>query len=156
MIGLEWVLATSQTGGIRMSEHQNERDRAFYWEWLLHEEDILTARSNFFLVAEAMFFAAVASLSPPGDIYIRFSVLVLCAAGFLVTLVWLYVNAKHLALTGEQIRIRIRGLDPRVDELRAYTGVWKVRSHHLIGYAVPILMLIVWACWGYAWLKSTG
>jgi len=120
----------------------------FYWDWLKHEENIFTNRSNFFLVAEAMFLAAYAALSTTKNKAEFMVVFSLCMAGFFITLVWLFVNAKHIINTGKQIREKLEDADERVKKIRDVKGIWRLRSLKLIGYIIPSILLVLWTMWG--------
>jgi len=136
-----------------MTKEEVEQERQFYWDWLKHEENIVTNRSNFFLVAEAMFVAAVATLWSQSENASQLATLSTCIAALLITSAWLFVNVKHIEHTGHKIREKLKELDPRVKEIRDYKGIWNLRAFKLIGYGVTGILLLLWIVWG-TWILS--
>ena len=78
-----------------MEEKQDVRDQANrLWEHGLHEDSVFNERQNYFLVAESMLLVAYATLLSAQQPKI-FIAKVIASFGVLLTLAWIYVNARQ-------------------------------------------------------------
>ena len=59
-------------------------EEEFFWDWLKHENNILTNRGSFFLIAESAFFAIIATNTSTTSIAPAW---LLYTTGLLITLV---------------------------------------------------------------------
>ncbi len=121
-------------------------DSIYYWDWLKHEDNLFTNRNNILLVAESMTFAAVATVQA-ADASTTHSVL-LVIAGLFITLIWLLASWKHLLSTDPPLKKKLREADPRRKEFDIARNKWW-SNHWLIGFILPLGLLIVWVLWLY-------
>lgn len=127
----------------------------FFWDRVKHEENLFTSRANFFLVGESMLLAAVAALfssdSAQGALFI------LCGVGAISTGIWMFVNYLQRKRTWNPARDSLKKLaaDNPNDtgiassfaamQIVSDTGrLRRLKSHVLMGYVVPVLLLIGW------------
>ncbi len=114
------------------------------WDWIKHEGNVFNARGNFFLVAESMLLVAVATLTASHEP--RAGLLLWTyIAGVFVTLVWLYVNGKHLR-TQAIIVLELEGLSKRYKQIKEETRScpWCIPNHTMMGIILPLGLLAVW------------
>lgn len=99
-------------------------DREYYWDWMKHEDNLFTNRNNLLLVAESMTFAAVATVQAGTAGHSTFGVL-LAAAGFFITLIWMFASLKYLVPTDPPLKRKLREIDPiRKDFDHARSNWW--------------------------------
>lgn len=120
-----------------------KEEEKFVWDWLKHENNILTNRGSFFLIAESVFFAIVAtntsttSIVPAGLLY---------TTGLLITYIWLLVNIKHIYVTHPLITKKLNTFEDhpwiKIKEYRK--KVWPLSNHKLLGIFLPSLFLLLW------------
>jgi hypothetical protein len=134
----------------------------FCWDRVKHEESLFTSRANFFLVGESMLLVGVATLltahHPPHN-----AIQVFCWVGLLSTGFWCLVNWLQRRLSWGPSRERLKalgereqapwnegadnGLAPSYARIRARAAArtfgW-VRSHVVMGYGIPVALLVAW------------
>ncbi len=110
------------------------------WEWALHEDHLFTNRVNFMLVAEAMLFAAFASLLAGNSPHIVV-LIAIGITGIIVTLVWLYTTAVQIFSTAKPIQTILKQVIPEYGDI-ARKRKWPI--HLVIGGVLPILLLCTW------------
>lgn len=122
-------------------------NREFNWDWVKHEDGIFTNRSNFFFVAEAMFFSGVAFIMAAGGVSSDVSSSMLprflsltCWAGVIITFFWLLVNMVYTFTTQRTIKNRLKELEPRWRE----SGKKCFSNHICIGIVLPALYAVFW------------
>src|SRR5205823_6591458 len=111
-------------------------DRTFYWEWFKHEENLFTNRGSFFLVAEAMLFAAVATMRSAIQNSSGLPLLVFDMLGIFVTIIWLGVNTLHHLRTRAQILTKLNKYEARRSQISGEGPTW-LKSHFWIGVILP-------------------
>lgn len=112
----------------------NEQD--FYWDWLKHENNTLSNRVNYFLVAHSMLLVAATADCQKWPF---------CLAGVITSIIWLLVNIKHVFRTHRLI----------VDKLRSVQHYWAASTENrgsglwsnnvLLGIFLPATVLLLWA-----------
>jgi hypothetical protein len=123
------------------TKHPNHiSDFEFYWDWVKHEDNLFTTRSNFFMVAESILFAGV-KLGP--NTAGAFSVFILYLFGVVVSSIWIwtcYIQGKG---TVSNIKKHLRDIEPRYanicNDRQIYAPV-----HKLMGFVLPLCFMGVW------------
>jgi hypothetical protein len=115
-------------------------DIDFAWHWLLHEDNLLASRVNFFLVAESMFLAAFATLLAADR---TSAALVVDLAGISVAVMWWHVARWSLRKTFWKLRAIVRTGKPLYDEVCAgrrsrFTG------HRVLTELLPLTTVATW------------
>jgi hypothetical protein len=77
------------------------------WEWQLHEDELLSNRANFMLVAESMFFTAFAALAINSKSLLP---IVLGISGLLLNVIWIKMTTIQLNHTTLYLRQGINEL----------------------------------------------
>lgn len=119
-------------------------DRAFYWDWAKHEENLFTNRGNFFLVGQSMLFAGVATLRAVS--HTASTVPVYCWLGVFLATVWILVNLLHHFNTRRPIRKELDRCEPRRAAIssKGINNSWVFKSYIWMGYVVPAGVLVTW------------
>jgi hypothetical protein len=117
-------------------------EKEFLWDWLKHENNILANRGSFFLIAESVLFAIIAgrfssTTSPlPWTLYV---------SGITITLVWLFVNLKHIYGTHQLIEDKLKTFkDHPWTKIQENRAKWPWSNHKLFGIFLPSLFLVLW------------
>lgn len=118
-------------------------DRAFYWDWFKHEENLFTNRGSFFLVGESMLFAAVATLRSVDQAKATSALPIFYVLGVFVTVIWLATSTFHHVRTRQKIIAKLDQLEPRRSGISS-TGGFYVKTHFWMGIMMPIGILITW------------
>ena len=109
-------------------------------ELLFHVNNVFHTRVNLLLVAESIFFAAIAALWKDGDRSVK---LVMCGLGIVLTvMLWiangaLYKRSNHL--TGELMKV-----DPVYLGYMNAVSVRKIPVTLMLAHALPAVSLIAW------------
>lgn len=116
-------------------------DRDFYFEWLKHEDNLFSNRSNFFILSESMLFAAVGfffseNLSSIG--------LLIPFTGIFISSVWIFISCKHLFTTERYVKEKLKEKEHRWKEISDRIKDKYPAVHELIGIYLPIGFIIVW------------
>jgi len=122
-------------------------DREFYWDWLKLEVNTLTARGNFFLVAESMLLLAVVRLWEVPDRQRDFPLWLLILGGLFLTTIWLVVNLKHVIRTIPEIQKHLSSIEPRWKSVVDSRSRWP-KNNRLLG--IFLLWVLVWVLSRYA------
>jgi len=125
----------------------------FLWDWLKHENNIFANRGSFFLIAESALFAIIATKSSTTTLAAQ---CVLFATGFLITLLWLLVNIKHIFGTHRLIGNKLKGKDHLWFKSREELAKWPWSNHKLLGIGLPALFLLLWTFLFVLYLFSLG
>ena len=110
-------------------------------ELLFHVNNVFHTRVNLLLVAESIFFAAIAALWKDGGTSVK---LVMCGLGVVLTvMLWiangaLYKRSNHL--TGELMKV-----DPIYLGYMNAVSVRKIPVTLMLAHALPAVSLIAWA-----------
>ena len=115
----------------------------FVWNWLLHEDSLLTNRVNFFLVAESMLVAAFATLVASSNHRLLLASYAIAAAGVLFALMWWYVSKWSLRKTVWRLRALARKGIPIYDEVCSGRKT-PIGAHRLMGEYLPITIALMW------------
>ncbi len=109
-----------------------------YWEWLLHEDDLFSNRTNFFLIAESMLFIAFAI-----DAYANSDLTtILAAAGILFVSIWLYISIFQIYFLINPIKEQLR---QRLPEYREVKGAWLLGDPNIwLGIVFPFVLIGIW------------
>jgi len=116
-------------------------DAQFYWDWIIHEDNLFTNRANFFFVAEAMLLTGIAALIS-GDVS-ECVINVYLFAGIFTTFLWLYISVVHFLGTINPIKEKLRKCLPQYAQITEHRRKWG-SIHLLIGITLPIVILAVW------------
>jgi hypothetical protein len=116
-----------------------ENESKFYWDWILHEDNIFTNRGNFFVVAEAMLFSSLSGFSA----MITIEKVTVCILGIFLSLIWLWVSAISIYITQKEIKRKLGETEPRWNEIRIKRRKWG-KAHFLIGILLPSGFTVVW------------
>ena len=123
--------------------HKIEQEKAL-WEFRLHAENILTNRTNFFLIAQSFFAMAAATLVNTASTASLSHLLLLfiSAGGFVVSSIWFVLGFKIYSRLG------------RIDnEVKKFFGKFRkmmeetetcYSSNWFIAIAIPGLFVIGW------------
>ena len=119
----------------------------FYWDWLKHEQSVFNDRSNFFLVAEAMLLAGLATMLPSFSSstcseLVSSATKALTISGEFVTVVWLYVNATQIYLTLGHVARSVRECESRAVSFKHPLKLCP--NNVTIGILLPLGILAVW------------
>jgi len=126
----------------------------FLWDWLKHENNILANRGSFFLIAESALFAIIATKSSTTTLALQ---CVLCVTGFLITILWLLVNIKHIFGTHRLIKNKLDDFkDHPWSKNRKELTKWPWSNHKLLGILLPALFLLLWTFLFVLYLCSLG
>ena len=99
--------------------------------------------SSFFLVAESMLFAAVATLRSVTQSSASAALPVFYGLGMLVTVVWLGVNTLHYYRTRKKVQTKLNDTEPRRSDISSSDPAW-LKSHFWMGIIMPFGILIAW------------
>lgn len=136
------------------SEHvwQADRDQAArLWAHGLHQDETFVQRGNFFLVAQSLLVVAYTgilglSFSVHGQpLRLRVAALVLAIFGFLLTVIWAFVNTRQRQVLLD-LQKRAREAFPeyrRTIEERKLPG-GRISGTFLMAFGVPGLAVIMW------------
>ena len=127
----------------KMSPDPTIDDRVFYWDWYKHEENLFTNRGSFFLVAESMLFAAVATLRAATQSSATTALPVFYGLGILVTVIWLGVSIFHHSRTRTKVQTKLNKVEERRRDISSAGSFW-LRSHFLMGVIMPLGILVAW------------
>jgi hypothetical protein len=112
------------------------------WEHGLHEDNIFNERLNFFLVFESVSLGVIGALythSPNDNGPLRY----LALFGLLVSLLWLYVQARQ-----KYVLDSLKARDSVALSDYAYTlrnrRRWPVSTTWLLAYFLPLLVTLIW------------
>lgn len=119
----------------------SEKDVEFVWSWLLHEDNLLTNRVNFFLVAESMLVAAYATLITSHHLIVASHVVE--AVGIVIAAMWWYVSRWSLRKTFWRLRAVARKGLPIYD-LVCSGRKTPIGAHRLMGEHLPRLIALMW------------
>ena len=121
-------------------------DRAFYWDWAKHEENIFTNRGSFFLVGESMLFAGVATLRSVDQLSASRALLIFYALGIFITFIWLGVNVGHHINVLRPVQAKLRLVEPRHAEIASGSvkGKLWMKSRFWMGMMMPLGFLVAW------------
>jgi len=132
-----------------MDDPKND-DSKFYWDWYKHEENLFTNRSNLFLVAESMLFAAVATLRAAP--HPTLTAALLASLGIYVTVVWLRVSHLHHTRTRKPLREELHKAEGRrraISESKDGKDISEIeigwhKSYFWIGTIMPWGIFAAW------------
>ena len=119
-------------------------DNEFYWDWLKHEDEIISNRNNLFMVAEAMFFTAFATLATNSAAIVLCSLKIIIWLGIVVTGFWIIANMKHVKATDPLIKEKLHQHEPRRKDIDDLRKRWP-SNNLLIGIILPLFILVFWA-----------
>ena len=134
-------------------EKQDIRDQANrLFQHGLHEDNAFTERSNYFLVAESLLVVAYTGLlsgASAGSSLTKVGSIIwiartLATFGFLLTLLWIYVNRRQWYVV-RHLQERAREILPEYKVTYETRGKWRISSTWLMAYAVPSLIAVMWA-----------
>jgi hypothetical protein len=114
------------------------------WEHRLHVDNEFYSRLNFFLVFESVLMGVVGVLysSPHPVMFVLRAISIL---GFCITLVWVYVQARHKYLL-DTLNARCSEIIPEYRETIDYwkKTKWPFSTRWLLAYVIPVLVVAVW------------
>lgn len=130
-------------------DKQDIRDQANrLFQHGLYEDGALTERSNYFLIAESMLVVAYTGLISASSASQQMNVVlvarVLAFFGFLLTIVWIYVNRRQWHVI-QHLRDRSLELLPEYKVTYETRRKWRISSIWLMVYLVPALIGAMWA-----------
>ncbi len=144
-------------------EDEKEKMENLLWDWLKLENQILNNRAGYFIVAQSVIFAAWSNFitatdmhaTPTGPIHILMIVLPIC--GFLITVIWIFVNKKHCQVTHKFLAKRLTKINSRWSQVKEkmktyettkiciFRWCWNHSNHELIGFYLPLVFLFLWS-----------
>ena len=113
------------------------------WQYKMHEENIFYQRSNFFLVAESMLIAALASLFGASKAPLSL-ILAIAALGCVLTFIWLYVSSRQIVVINQIAKIN-ESVVSVYARIRSERAKWPLSSTKLLAYWVPLVVMATWA-----------
>jgi hypothetical protein len=120
--------------------HEKRVDRL--WEWVLHEDNLFISRGNFFLLAEAMLFAAFATVAVAPSVK-PVLVFILGLVGVVCSGVWIYLSWVQVNFTMKPLTSRLKELIP--DHYEVVSGRRKYPPlDFILGILFPLFLLIMW------------
>jgi hypothetical protein len=123
----------------------------FIWQWLLHEDDHLTNRVNFFLIGESMLVSAYATLLSSSKTNIGGATYIVALCGILIAGMWWRVSTWALHGTIYRLKNAARTYIPFYDEI-AHGRRTRLPAHRLIAQVLPCAIMIMWvALMASAW-----
>lgn len=125
-----------------MNNLTNTKDADFYWDWVKHEDNLFASRGSFFLVGEAMLLSAYATLLSKLD-NSMYTAYVFCLSGITVTLIWLYVNVRHIYKTQKMIKKYLHQIEPRWAKIAEKRNSWP-SNHRVMGIILPMILFLAW------------
>ena len=118
----------------------NEAAKSRVWQFTLHEDARFNDRTNCFLLVHALL---TVSYSLAIERSQRSVPLIIATAGILLAAAWLAANNRHLRVMRVVQAEAMRALDEYAD-LQQKRPAARVRVRHVVGYAVPALLLSLW------------
>jgi|GEM_PF-2329072 len=121
----------------------------YLWDRIKHEENLFATRANYFLVAETLLFAALATDYAAG----REAFVAFCILGILLNVLFIAVTHYHRTLTWQKMKddlTTIGKLAPPQNFAYHYANhiqekKWWKRSFNIMGIAIPWILLAGWA-----------
>jgi hypothetical protein len=124
---------------------QKQANQEFYWDWVKHEDQVFTRRGSFFLVGEAMLFAAATNLLTNNSSGTVTQLRIIYIAGLFVTGVWLRVNLTHVFVTQSSIKNELAAVDQRWSRIaEERRKCILVPNHVLMGIVLPSGIFVLW------------
>lgn len=117
----------------------------FYWQFLLHEDNLLQTRANIFFVAESMLAAAFATLvGEPAQTPIALAcALFLCAVGFRVGYLWYRLYEIQKVGTLAELKKLVAAAEPQYAKIRQ--GRRDLGSvNEILGRKLPWALQMFW------------
>ena len=134
-------------------DKQDIRDQANrLFQHGLHEDNAFTERGNYFLIAESMLVVAYAGLLSSGQSSASSAVQqtnillvarILAFFGFLLTVVWIYVNRRQWQVV-QHLQERTRQLVPEYKVTYETRPKRRISSTWLMAYFVPAVIGVMW------------
>jgi len=133
-------------------DNQDIRDQANrVFQHMLHEHNTFIQMGNYFLIAESLFATAYAELlsSIQSSILATLQLNILLVAralalfGFLLTIVWVFVNQRHWQIF-RHLQERARELLPEYRVTYETRPKPRVSATVLVAYFVPVPIGIMW------------
>ena len=122
-----------------MPSNENFNSDKVLWDLLLHLEEIITNRTNFFLVAESIFILAYPDLQSPQ----RAMHFLFISGGILLSLIWLLLQSKTYGNMGD-LTEQIKGKFPEYDIWANKRKGKMIKSNQIITYWLPIFFILFW------------
>ena len=116
------------------------KDRFF--QHVLHEYNVFNERLNFFLVFESVSLGVIGALYANSHSDNR-PAQFLALFGLLVSLLWLYVQARQKSLLDSNRARAVAGLPDYAFMVR-YRRRWPISTVWLLAYFLPFLVLLMW------------
>ncbi len=126
-----------------MSEQQSDAERTRQTDLrqlLFHANNVFHTRVNLLLVAESIFFAAMASLWGKEDLSIR---LIVCVLGITMTIMLWYANATLKKRT-DYLTVELKKVDRVYEEYMKQRPLKPVSVTHLLTHILPSVLLVAW------------
>jgi hypothetical protein len=124
------------------SKKSSIEDAEFYWDWIKHEDNQFSNRGSFFLVGEAMLLSAYATILSQKASFL-YGAYVLSFAGIFITLIWLYVNFRHIYKTQRAIKNQLHQIENRWSSIAKQRSRWPA-NHFIMGLILPVVILLTW------------
>lgn len=127
----------------------SELDRA--WNWLLHEDNLLTNRLNFLLVAESMMMAAFAQLINASE----FASWIVLLGGLWFGVIWRRVIRNQIKFTLDPLK------ENCAQHWRFYASIRRHRQaaggvNWSLGVFIPTIIILIWVSLGCVQLFSVA
>ena len=120
-----------------------ERRKAL-WQWFIMEESLLISRLNFFLVVEALLFAAFTSAATSPSA--RRLAVALVVVGTVTSLTWAYSAFIQIRFTIRHLHVKLMEIDTDfLDIVEKRQRVrYRMSVNNLIGLCLPLFLAVVW------------
>lgn len=129
----------------------SDDDLSFIWDWAKHEDELFTNRANFFLISEAMLFAALVTLNDDAQ---RLNYLII-GCGAVISVLWFVVSSKNIRfqarlknylIASKKIYFKVRSDQYPDRDIMEKPGLWHrlTSVHTLMGKGLPVLFLVTW------------
>lgn len=128
-----------------MADNQPNNDGEFYWDWVKHEENLLTNRGSFFLIGQSMLFAGVATLRSVQEASAYSALPVFYFLGIFISLIWIGVGLGNYCLTRKPLQEKLNKSEPR-HQLITSSNINKpwLKSNLWMSLIMPIGILAAW------------
>jgi hypothetical protein len=129
-------MTESQTAGGKQTP-ADRRKQGDIRELLFNVTTVFNARVNLLLVAESIFFAAIANLWGNEDMAIK---LIVCGLGVAMTIMFWLANAS-LKRRSDRLTVALKKVDAVYN---AYMVVHRPFVTQMLAHVLPLVMLVAW------------
>jgi len=128
-------------------------DASRLWQHIIHEEDTLNNRLNFFLVLESILLGVVAMLLGQNPLASNqnFILRAFLFLGLALTIIWAYVAARQKYVFDSLRKRVIETLPEYAETIKIREQVrWPFSNLSLLSYVVPAIFIVIWIALQFA------